>query len=226
MGYANGRLPSSVLRAIPGGRIRVDVVDAWLAFCDFCQQHFHAVPRPNGPNSSYRTIAMQYLMKRLYGSNAATPGTSNHGLALALDLPNWVTDLLWRVGQHYGFYKPWSDASWERWHIKALVSVCAKFRGRHRKPNPLIYLHKDERHWVRMYLHHRKKMLREARTGKGPRYRKQLRYARHYKHLLKVRRKHIQQYGRERNGAGWRHFHRAIRFQIIHHALVRHKAIP
>ena len=55
-------------------------------------------------------------MKQTYGANAATPGTSNHGLGLAVDTDDH--DLVNRYGAPFGWQKAWSDASWEPWHFK------------------------------------------------------------------------------------------------------------
>lgn len=71
---------------------------------------------PNGSYSTYRTVPMQVEMKAQYGANAATPGTSNHGYALAVDTDDHV--IVNRFGAKYGFQKIWSDASWEPWHFK------------------------------------------------------------------------------------------------------------
>jgi hypothetical protein len=77
---------------------------------------------------AYRSYPRQVIAKRLYGGNAATPGTSNHGLGVAVDLATrrqrWVVD---RIGARYGFSKRWSDAAWEWWHIKYRPGV---YRGR------------------------------------------------------------------------------------------------
>src|SRR5260370_27892690 len=57
-------------------------------------------------------------MKQVYGSNAATPGTSNHGLGLAVDLATTqMRSELDAWGSYFGWAKRWSDASWEWWHI-------------------------------------------------------------------------------------------------------------
>lgn len=119
MPYANGRLPDSALAPIPGGRLREDAARAFNAMNAESEARYGVTLHPLGPNSSYRTLAMQQMMKRLYGANAATVGTSNHGLGLAVDLATrrmrWIVD---QIGHKYGWAKEWSDASWEWWHLK------------------------------------------------------------------------------------------------------------
>lgn len=126
MAYANGRLPASALAAIPGSgpygapKLRADAAAAYNAL------HREAMRRWNismalhesAVGRAYRSIARQYLAKRTYGRNAATPGYSNHGWGINVDLMNraqrWVID---QIGHLYGFSKRWSDAAWEWWHI-------------------------------------------------------------------------------------------------------------
>jgi hypothetical protein len=66
---------------------------------------------------SYRTIAVQWIKWRLFGSpRAAFPGTSNHGDALSCDLTDISSsDIAWlRSNAHrYGFY---NDVWYESWH--------------------------------------------------------------------------------------------------------------
>ena len=76
---------------------------------------------PNGGYSSYRDYAGQLLMKRMWCArgncgNAATPGTSNHGLGIAVDANNPAG--VNASGAPFGFQKRWSDAAWEPWHFR------------------------------------------------------------------------------------------------------------
>ena len=53
------------------------------------------------------------------GSLAATPGTSNHGWGLAVDLATQeMRSIVDRIGREYGYSKTTSDAPSEWWHIK------------------------------------------------------------------------------------------------------------
>jgi hypothetical protein len=73
--------------------------------------------------SSYRTLNEQRYLYNLYlqgrGNLAAVPGTSNHGLGLAVDLAtHQMRDIVDQIGAKYGWAKRWSDAPSEWWHIK------------------------------------------------------------------------------------------------------------
>lgn len=77
----------------------------------------------NGCDSAYRPLDRQVFWKNWWCEhgncgNAATPGTSNHGLGLAIDVPQWVRGYIDQHGSRFGWCKCWSDASWEWWHIK------------------------------------------------------------------------------------------------------------
>lgn len=122
----NGRLPASALAPIPGSgpygapKLRRDAAAAYNAL------HREAMRRwgismalhESTVGRAYRNYDQQLLAKRLYGRNAAPPGTSNHGLGINVDLMNrqqrWVVD---QIGARFGFSKRWSDAAWEWWHI-------------------------------------------------------------------------------------------------------------
>lgn len=113
----NGRLPDSELRPIAGGgRLVPAAAAAWNAMAAHVYRETGVKIAPNGSLSSYRTYEQQVYMKGVYGSNAATPGTSNHGWGLAVDTDDH--DLVNRYGAPFGFQKAWSDASWEPWHMK------------------------------------------------------------------------------------------------------------
>ena len=66
---------------------------------------------------SYRTIAVQWVKWRMFGSpRAAFPGTSNHGDALSVDLTDLSSSDIWwlKANAHrYGFY---NDVWYESWH--------------------------------------------------------------------------------------------------------------
>jgi LAS superfamily LD-carboxypeptidase LdcB len=71
----------------------------------------------SGPLSAYRDYAGQVKVRKLYGSSkTATPGTSNHGWAKAIDVSGdnvqkWIN----LNGDRFGFY--WGDARNEDWHF-------------------------------------------------------------------------------------------------------------
>jgi hypothetical protein len=123
MALLNGRLPSSVLGNIVGGRLRKDAAKAWNAMNAESQRKYGVTLRPSGPRSSYRTYSEQQYFWNLYksgrGNLAAYPGTSNHGLGLAVDLATpQMRNIVDKIGAKYGYQKRWSDAQSEWWHIK------------------------------------------------------------------------------------------------------------
>ena len=87
----NGRLPDSELAAIPGGRLRKDAADAWLAMRVYIGKSKGVWICPTSFRTAYRPYADQEYFWNLYrnkgGALAARPGTSNHGWGIAVDLP-------------------------------------------------------------------------------------------------------------------------------------------
>jgi hypothetical protein len=124
VGYINGKLPSSLLRPIPGnGRMRKDAAAAYTAMYLLAKRRGVDMRIIEGSlRRTYREYAAQLVAWSIYlhgGNLAARPGTSNHGWALAVDLMSMVqrrmVDL---IGRAFGFSKAWSDAPGEWWHIK------------------------------------------------------------------------------------------------------------
>jgi lysozyme len=82
---------------------------------------------PEGPRGAYRDYSNQVWCKAHYGSNAAVPGTSNHGLGHAVDvLEQYMADLVDQHGGMFGWHH-W-DAKWEWWH--------REYDGGFRRPDP------------------------------------------------------------------------------------------
>lgn len=177
---ANGCIPSSWLKSLPGsnsGLLKGYAYSYWA-------WHYESVRRFGVPltlidgqvGRTYRSYSRQVLAKRIYGSNAATPGTSNHGLGRAVDLMTQAqrtsSD---RIGAQYGWLKAWSDASWEWWHLRGVKTMRPP-----RKPDPLRKLGKRQRAAAERLLYHRRERIREARSGKGRRWRRQNRYVKYW----------------------------------------------
>jgi hypothetical protein len=118
---ANGRLPRSALAPIGEGfYLRRDAAAAWLAFADHVERKTGRRPRVR---DAYRTLARQWYYWHLYqsgqGNLAAYPGTSNHGLGIAVDLRDPADRAaVDRYGAAFGFSKAHSDAPGEWWHIR------------------------------------------------------------------------------------------------------------
>lgn len=122
-GYRNGQIPLSALTSIgPGQYLRPDAASAWT---QLQRDATAALGQPIGVTDSYRTYTEQVATKAAKGSLAATPGRSNHGWALAVDLDTggWNgTAMRWlQTNAHrYGWHHPdWAQANGtkpEHWH--------------------------------------------------------------------------------------------------------------
>jgi hypothetical protein len=119
---SNGRLSADELAPIPGGQLRKDAAAAWNAPGGPAD----AGLRPTGSMSSYRTYDEQVYLYRLYqegrGNLAAAPGTSNHGLGIAVDLAEpWMRSWLDEHGAKYGWRKTEAMSEW--WHMNYIGGV-------------------------------------------------------------------------------------------------------
>lgn len=89
-GHSNGRIPASAmcqLNAAPGQMLRCDAQAAFDRLSTAFEARFGA---PISVTDAYRDYATQVILKRRKGRMAATPGTSNHGWALAVDLGSGI----------------------------------------------------------------------------------------------------------------------------------------
>jgi lysozyme len=140
--HTNGHFPRSALSPIASGQtapaylLRGSVASSWdtMNLCAAADN----VPLLPGPSSytpaatAYRSYAVQVILRRQLGHNAAIPGFSNHGLALAIDLRTlamrrWID----AHGARFGWSKITSDASWEWWHLRANATAQS-----FRRPDP------------------------------------------------------------------------------------------
>lgn len=78
-------------------------------------------PRISTPLGGYRSLADQEEAKRLYGSGAATPGFSKHGLGRAFDVNNigrYPDSVIARVGLKHGLVRnAYINGALEVWHF-------------------------------------------------------------------------------------------------------------
>ncbi len=82
--HPNGQLPDSALAPIGGGhRLRPDAAASWLQLAEAYGQAMGARP---SVTDSYRDLAGQRDCYARKGNMCAVPGTSNHGLGIAVDL--------------------------------------------------------------------------------------------------------------------------------------------
>lgn len=117
---SNGHMAAAAMCAIGWGTdqlgftqyLRCDAADALTALNDAYRAAFGASP---DLDLTYRSYADQVAMKAALGGLAATPGTSSHGLGLALDVQEWpetygfgTERYQWLVthGPTYGWYAP------------------------------------------------------------------------------------------------------------------------
>ena len=131
-GYSNGKLPAEALCAIPqsGHTMRCEALTSFIALNEAYKSQFgHEMC----VTDSYRSYEAQVDVKRRKGRMAATPGTSNHGWGLALDLcdsvnifgseqHNWM-----KANAHrYGWFHPeWAGPGGslpEAWHWEHVLS--------------------------------------------------------------------------------------------------------
>lgn len=117
---SNGRLPASALAPIAGGgQLAKEAAAGWNALAAHV---YSKTGQKISASEGYRTYARQQYFWNLYqsgqGNLAAYPGTSNHGLGLAVDLSSpAIRTLIDKYGAAYGWSKSWSDAQSEWWHI-------------------------------------------------------------------------------------------------------------
>ncbi|MCP9488656.1 MAG: peptidoglycan-binding protein [Solirubrobacteraceae bacterium MAG38_C4-C5] len=129
----NGRLPAAQLAAVwhpdrDDHTLAQESAAAWntLRLCaDADGLPLHGVDKPG---SAYRDLDRQRRLFELFregrGNPAATPGRSNHGAGVAIDLDTrrmraWLDD----NGRPLGWAKAWSDAPGEWWHIRYRAGI-------------------------------------------------------------------------------------------------------
>lgn len=126
--YDNGRVPADELAPIPWSSAHALRPDAVAALTDLNNAYRAEFGRNMAITSSYRPYGEQVRLKDLLGGFAATPGTSNHGWALAVDLGDGVNSYysithVWmkQNAGRYGFVQPdWAELGGtgppEPWH--------------------------------------------------------------------------------------------------------------
>lgn len=119
---SNGRLDLSTLTLVDGwAHLEPATARAWVAACDELVRLGYSRPTIAKPDGAYRDYAGQVRMKKYWTAqgkplNAATPGTSNHGLGTCVDIYEnwrWPRKVLVEVMRKHGFvfdYPP------ELWH--------------------------------------------------------------------------------------------------------------
>jgi len=125
--YGNGLIPRSALCPLWGASSHVLRADAANAFNQLSQAYSQEFGAPLTVTDSYRTLAGQIDVAARKPGLAAKPGTSRHGLGIAVDLGGGVQDFgspqfLWlkRNAALYGWLHPaWAEdrgGQFEPWH--------------------------------------------------------------------------------------------------------------
>lgn len=118
----NGRLTSKELGRIHHPKLELflgagDAAASWNTMRMFLVQRYGSRGDiyPEGPLGAYRDFAGQVRCREQFGSNAAVPGHSNHGLGRAVDVADHhMAELVDQHGGLFGWHH-W-DAKWEWWH--------------------------------------------------------------------------------------------------------------
>lgn len=206
---SNGRLPASALAPIPGGQLSKPAAAAWNA------GPAKAGLRPLGPNSSYRNYAGQVYYWNLWksgrGNLAAVPGTSNHGLGIAVDLKEpWMRTWINQHGARYGWRKVEAPGEW--WHVN--------YVGGFRPPaDPYRALPRHERALVEKLRYHSRGAAIESRSGKGPRYKAHIKWRDVYRDKIRTQMNRLAADSRATGKGGWEKDNRGGRYQALGRAL-------
>jgi hypothetical protein len=132
-GHTNGRIPLSELTYIKGGYLRSDAANAYAAMAAEFEQTFG---KPLFMSEGYRDYDTQVYMKAYWTSqgkpqNAAAPGGSIHGWALATDidltgLTNEQINWLHTRGRDFGFdWETTGRPLGEAWHLDFTLTQTA-----------------------------------------------------------------------------------------------------
>lgn len=144
----NGKLADADLEDIPGGRLRKDAAEAWLAMRAYIGKTKGVWICPTSTRTAYRPYADQEYFWNLYqrgrGALAARPGTSNHGWGIAVDLPSPAMQAAVQAcGHEFGWGirggKLSSDAPSEAWHCTFHPGAYPAVQRNRPKPRPHPY---------------------------------------------------------------------------------------
>lgn len=176
----NGVFPRGSLTPIPGGFLaKGEVAQSWLAMYKAARAGGVTL-RPAGSDSSARSVDRQRFWRAFWCSRghcekAADPGTSNHGWAKAVDVfnannPSSKESQWLRAHAHeFGWTNDEGAGVGEPWHW----GYVGGFKP---KPSPLRFLPKHMQIACERLLYHRGQAIAEARSGKGPNYKKQVKW--------------------------------------------------
>ena len=217
---SNGRLPSSTLRGIPGGRLEKSVAASWLRLRAKIGKETGIWICPTSSRTAYRTYSEQVYFWNLYtsgrGALAARPGSSNHGWGTTVDVPTTAqAAAINRYGASYGWQKKWSDAPSEWWHFK-YSSGQDKHKGE--KPigkakHPYHYMTKNEKHWRNVLV--RQRRIAKKNGGWDKVGAAHLAQAKQAKAHLRKSKNAIAKAAKKDGKGGWKKYHRWTRYKYI-----------
>lgn len=146
-GIEPGKLPETLLRAIPGGgKLHWRAADAWNAMVAKAKAEGIEL-KPTSSGDLYRTYESQlagfkqrYVLEQIQGTSTktfegktwylkkgmamlATPGKSNHNLGLAVDVSNASEPkrLNWLIANVKDFGFSWEVVPSEPWHLRLVT---------------------------------------------------------------------------------------------------------
>lgn len=146
----NGVFSTANTDPIPGGRLWPEAALTWnamrAAFIADGGDPSHFVP--GGPASSARAITQQRFFWANQPPPAAYPGTSNHGWAIAVDIPYPDAQAwLMRNCARYGWSHDEGARVGEPWHFRYVGA--SRRRLRKLKADPLAGYTASEKRWIR-----------------------------------------------------------------------------
>ncbi|WP_456786805.1 D-alanyl-D-alanine carboxypeptidase family protein [Cellulomonas sp. P5_C5] len=118
LGYANGKIPDSALCGVSfdaSVRLRCDAAEQLDVLNSAYRAQFGS---DLVVNDSYRSYAGQVACKRTKGYLCATPGTSNHGSGIAVDLGGGIDSFGTKQHRWMASHAPdlsWIHPSWAEW---------------------------------------------------------------------------------------------------------------
>ncbi len=127
LGFANGQIPRSDLCPIWGAPNQLLRADAAAAFDKMSKAYAEQFGRPICVTDSYRSYSEQVALYASKPNLAAVPGTSNHGLGVAVDLCGGIESFgtvqhqwLFTHAPLFGWFHPlWAEPTGSRpepWH--------------------------------------------------------------------------------------------------------------
>ena len=127
VGFANGQIPRSALCPIWGAPTQLLRADAAAAFDKMSKAYAEQFGRPICVTDSYRSYSEQVALYASKPHLAAVPGTSNHGLGVAVDLCGGIESFgtvqhqwLFTHAPLFGWFHPlWAEPTGSRpepWH--------------------------------------------------------------------------------------------------------------